>query len=179
MYFFPSLRAKYGTSDLKNALHGSESFHAAEREIKFMFPNSKCVLLHLHILCVVLNNTYDSAPHMLSLCSCNRTLSPKRSNRRIPEQICKPNSTTWTHWALQAQATQPLCKYYLLLLSCCLLMLSFGPWHMSLHYPALLFSIDLACWLAAQKWSKQASNMWWSCCGRSRMTTGEERRMNT
>uniref|UniRef100_UPI0037E9B8D1 nucleoside diphosphate kinase homolog 5 n=1 Tax=Semicossyphus pulcher TaxID=241346 RepID=UPI0037E9B8D1 len=34
------LRAKYGTSDLKNALHGSESFHAAEREIKFMFPNS-------------------------------------------------------------------------------------------------------------------------------------------
>ncbi|XP_041800439.1 nucleoside diphosphate kinase homolog 5 [Chelmon rostratus] len=34
------LRAKYGTSDLKNALHGSDSFHAAEREIKFMFPNS-------------------------------------------------------------------------------------------------------------------------------------------
>ncbi|XP_058505145.1 nucleoside diphosphate kinase homolog 5-like [Solea solea] len=34
------LRAKYGTSDLKNALHGSKSFHAAEREIKFMFPNS-------------------------------------------------------------------------------------------------------------------------------------------
>ncbi|KAL7395870.1 hypothetical protein ABVT39_024618 [Epinephelus coioides] len=34
------LRAKYGVSDLKNALHGSESFHAAEREIKFMFPNS-------------------------------------------------------------------------------------------------------------------------------------------
>ncbi|XP_044061433.1 nucleoside diphosphate kinase homolog 5 [Siniperca chuatsi] len=34
------LRAKYGTSDLKNALHGSESFHVAEREIKFMFPNS-------------------------------------------------------------------------------------------------------------------------------------------
>lgn len=41
MYFSPSLRAKYGTSDLKNALHGSESFHAAEREIKFMFPNCK------------------------------------------------------------------------------------------------------------------------------------------
>ncbi|XP_062249155.1 nucleoside diphosphate kinase homolog 5 isoform X1 [Platichthys flesus] len=35
-----SLRAKYGTCDLKNALHGSESFYAAEREIKFMFPNS-------------------------------------------------------------------------------------------------------------------------------------------
>ncbi|XP_041654125.1 nucleoside diphosphate kinase homolog 5 [Cheilinus undulatus] len=35
-----SLRAKYGTSDLKNALHGSESLSAAEREIKFMFPNS-------------------------------------------------------------------------------------------------------------------------------------------
>ncbi|XP_008282649.1 nucleoside diphosphate kinase homolog 5 [Stegastes partitus] len=34
------LRAKYGTSDLKNALHGSESFPAAVREIRFMFPNS-------------------------------------------------------------------------------------------------------------------------------------------
>ncbi|XP_026186947.1 nucleoside diphosphate kinase homolog 5 isoform X3 [Mastacembelus armatus] len=34
------LRAKYGTSDLENAVHGSESFNAAEREIKFMFPNS-------------------------------------------------------------------------------------------------------------------------------------------
>ncbi|XP_010780162.1 nucleoside diphosphate kinase homolog 5 [Notothenia coriiceps] len=34
------LRAIYGTSDLKNALHGSGSFHAAEREIKFMFQNS-------------------------------------------------------------------------------------------------------------------------------------------
>ncbi|XP_061691140.1 nucleoside diphosphate kinase homolog 5-like isoform X7 [Syngnathoides biaculeatus] len=36
-----SLRAKYATSELENALHGSESFHVAEREIKFMFPNSK------------------------------------------------------------------------------------------------------------------------------------------
>ncbi|KAM9375594.1 nucleoside diphosphate kinase homolog 5 [Pholidichthys leucotaenia] len=35
-----SLRAKYGTSDVKNALHGSDSFHTAVREIKFMFPNS-------------------------------------------------------------------------------------------------------------------------------------------
>lgn len=35
------LRAKYGTSERQNALHGSESFHAAAREIKFMFPNSK------------------------------------------------------------------------------------------------------------------------------------------
>ncbi|KAM9833855.1 nucleoside diphosphate kinase homolog 5-like isoform X2 [Syngnathus typhle] len=34
------LRRKYGTSDLQNALHGSESFHAASREIKFMFPNT-------------------------------------------------------------------------------------------------------------------------------------------
>ncbi|XP_061691135.1 nucleoside diphosphate kinase homolog 5-like isoform X2 [Syngnathoides biaculeatus] len=34
-----SLRAKYATSELENALHGSESFHVAEREIKFMFPN--------------------------------------------------------------------------------------------------------------------------------------------
>ncbi|CAL8355279.1 unnamed protein product [Merluccius merluccius] len=34
------LRAKYGTSDLQNALHGSESLSAAQREIQFMFPNS-------------------------------------------------------------------------------------------------------------------------------------------
>ncbi|XP_017547433.1 nucleoside diphosphate kinase homolog 5 [Pygocentrus nattereri] len=35
-----SLRAKYGTSELRNAVHGSETFSAAERELKFMFPNS-------------------------------------------------------------------------------------------------------------------------------------------
>ncbi|XP_062331911.1 nucleoside diphosphate kinase homolog 5 [Osmerus eperlanus] len=34
------LRAKYGTSDLRNALHGSEAFSSAESEIKFMFPKS-------------------------------------------------------------------------------------------------------------------------------------------
>uniref|UniRef100_A0A672I635 Nucleoside diphosphate kinase B n=1 Tax=Salarias fasciatus TaxID=181472 RepID=A0A672I635_SALFA len=34
------LRAKYGSSDLKNAVHGSESLDAAVREIKFMFPTS-------------------------------------------------------------------------------------------------------------------------------------------
>ncbi|XP_072315491.1 nucleoside diphosphate kinase homolog 5-like [Eucyclogobius newberryi] len=35
-----SLRAIYGTSDIKNAVHGSESFVDAEREIKFIFPNT-------------------------------------------------------------------------------------------------------------------------------------------
>lgn len=40
LYIF-SLRAKYGTSDLQNALHGSESLPASVSEIKFMFPNSK------------------------------------------------------------------------------------------------------------------------------------------
>ncbi|KTG39167.1 hypothetical protein cypCar_00000439 [Cyprinus carpio] len=34
------LRARFGTCDLRNAVHGSESFTAAEREIRFMFPNS-------------------------------------------------------------------------------------------------------------------------------------------
>ncbi|XP_064181480.1 nucleoside diphosphate kinase homolog 5 [Anguilla rostrata] len=34
------LRARYGTSDLRNAVHGSESFSAMEREIKYMFPSS-------------------------------------------------------------------------------------------------------------------------------------------
>ncbi|XP_029918322.1 nucleoside diphosphate kinase homolog 5 [Myripristis murdjan] len=34
------LRARYGTSDLHNALHGSETLTAAEREIKYIFPNS-------------------------------------------------------------------------------------------------------------------------------------------
>lgn len=34
-----SLRARFGTCDLRNAVHGSESFSAAEREIRFMFPN--------------------------------------------------------------------------------------------------------------------------------------------
>ncbi|CAN9514917.1 unnamed protein product [Ophioblennius macclurei] len=34
------LRAKYGSSDLKNGIHGSESVEAAVREIKFIFPTS-------------------------------------------------------------------------------------------------------------------------------------------
>ncbi|XP_043113312.1 nucleoside diphosphate kinase homolog 5 [Puntigrus tetrazona] len=34
------LRARFGTCDLRNAVHGSDSFSAAEREIRFIFPNS-------------------------------------------------------------------------------------------------------------------------------------------
>ncbi|XP_051505301.1 nucleoside diphosphate kinase homolog 5-like isoform X2 [Myxocyprinus asiaticus] len=34
------LRARFGTCDLRNAVHGSESSFAAEREIRFIFPNS-------------------------------------------------------------------------------------------------------------------------------------------
>ncbi|PKK26516.1 NME/NM23 family member 5, transcript variant X1 [Columba livia] len=33
-----SLRAIYGTDDLRNGLHGSHSISSAEREIRFMFP---------------------------------------------------------------------------------------------------------------------------------------------
>ena len=35
-----SLRAIYGTDDQRNAIHGSESFSQAEREIRFFFPDS-------------------------------------------------------------------------------------------------------------------------------------------
>lgn len=41
-----SLRAKYGHDNTKNALHGSDSPVSAEREIKFMFSDSKCSLLY-------------------------------------------------------------------------------------------------------------------------------------
>ncbi|KAM4675033.1 nucleoside diphosphate kinase homolog 5 [Discoglossus pictus] len=34
-----SLRAIYGTDDLRNAVHGSYCFSSAEREIRFMFPD--------------------------------------------------------------------------------------------------------------------------------------------
>ncbi|KAL6091584.1 hypothetical protein STEG23_001239 [Scotinomys teguina] len=34
-----SLRAIYGTDELRNALHGSKDFAASEREIRFMFPD--------------------------------------------------------------------------------------------------------------------------------------------
>ncbi|XP_072329684.1 nucleoside diphosphate kinase homolog 5-like [Scyliorhinus torazame] len=34
-----SLRAIYGTDKIQNALHGSDCFNTAEREIHFMFPN--------------------------------------------------------------------------------------------------------------------------------------------
>ncbi|KAG7250701.1 hypothetical protein CRUP_000192 [Coryphaenoides rupestris] len=36
------LRAQYGTCDLRNALHASESLSAAQRELKYIFPNSLC-----------------------------------------------------------------------------------------------------------------------------------------
>ena len=36
-----TLRARYGTDQTRNALHGSDSYLSAEREIKFMFPESK------------------------------------------------------------------------------------------------------------------------------------------
>ncbi|XP_055486635.1 nucleoside diphosphate kinase homolog 5-like [Leucoraja erinacea] len=35
-----SLRAIYGTDKIRNALHGSDCFTAAEREISFIFPNT-------------------------------------------------------------------------------------------------------------------------------------------
>ena len=36
-----SLRAIYGTDDQRNALHGSDSFSSAQREIRFFFPDCK------------------------------------------------------------------------------------------------------------------------------------------
>lgn len=36
-----SLRAIYGTDELRNALHGSKDFAASEREIRFMFPEGE------------------------------------------------------------------------------------------------------------------------------------------
>lgn len=38
-----SLRAIYGTDDLRNGLHGSLSISSAEREIRFMFPEGKMI----------------------------------------------------------------------------------------------------------------------------------------
>lgn len=39
-----SLRARYGTDQTQNALHGSDSYLAAEREIRFMFPEGEWLL---------------------------------------------------------------------------------------------------------------------------------------
>ncbi|XP_072165601.1 nucleoside diphosphate kinase homolog 5-like [Diadema setosum] len=35
-----SIRAMYGVDDQQNAVHGSDGYHSAEREIRFMFPDS-------------------------------------------------------------------------------------------------------------------------------------------
>ena len=35
-----SLRARYGQDQMKNALHGSDHYHTAEKEIRFMFPQT-------------------------------------------------------------------------------------------------------------------------------------------
>lgn len=39
-----SLRAKYGTDDTRNGLHGSDSQYSAEREIRFLFPGCELTL---------------------------------------------------------------------------------------------------------------------------------------
>ncbi len=36
-----TLRAKYGHDQTRNGLHGSDSYHTAEREIRFMFSECK------------------------------------------------------------------------------------------------------------------------------------------
>lgn len=113
-FFHPSLRAKYGTSDLKNALHGSESFDAAVREIKFMFPNSEYNTHTYCFSCIYVLSYALIMYHPFSLCSYNGALSLKRSNKRIPEQIYKPNFARWTHRGVQAQATKSLRKFSIL-----------------------------------------------------------------
>jgi hypothetical protein len=35
-----SLRARYGADQTRNAVHGSDSYYGAEREIRFMFPGT-------------------------------------------------------------------------------------------------------------------------------------------
>ena len=42
-----SLRARYGTDQTRNAVHGCDSYYGAEREIRFMFPGSKSLLFPL------------------------------------------------------------------------------------------------------------------------------------
>ena len=49
-----SLRAKYGTDDTRNGLHGSDSQYSAEKEIRFIFPGSEsgwavqCTYVRIH-----------------------------------------------------------------------------------------------------------------------------------
>ncbi len=50
-FFFRSIRALYGTDDQKNAVHGSDSQFSAEREIRFMFTDSKLTLSNPRNLC--------------------------------------------------------------------------------------------------------------------------------
>ena len=127
-----------------------------------MFPNCKFFTHHTYCFSYgnVLLSVYD---FVLSHCSCYWAFSVKSRNRRIPEQACEPNSYSRAHSALQAQATQPLCK--------CLVhyILDIYEWIELFIGPYLLlslFAIGLASWLADQKLSQQASNMWWSSCGR-------------
>lgn len=42
-YFCFSIRAMYGIDDQQNAVHGSDGYHNSEREIRFMFPDSKLI----------------------------------------------------------------------------------------------------------------------------------------
>ncbi len=158
----------------------------------------KQYVLYTHIL-FLLWTFYDHAPRVLSLCSCIWAVPLKRGDWRIPEQECEPNSATRTHWTLQAQASQSLCKYSVLsilnytgdyiysltrclfLLNITVMMLDSGAklWSIEhLNSYCTLFSIDLACSLADQKQPKQASNIWWRHCGGSQVTTGKQQGQN-
>ena len=120
-----SLRAKYGTSDLRNALHGSESMPAAQREIKYMFPDCKSFTQHVSSFKMATGQTLNqpicvttptnlsvlpSLPSALSPSSCVWADSHGRSSKRILVQIREPHSDHWTHWALQTEAARTLCK---------------------------------------------------------------------
>ncbi|XP_061691138.1 nucleoside diphosphate kinase homolog 5-like isoform X5 [Syngnathoides biaculeatus] len=81
-----SLRAKYATSELENALHGSESFHVAEREIKFMFPNRI-----LYTFCVALTvPTREETEEYLS-----RSGLPSGSSRTIQTSLKYVTELLW------------------------------------------------------------------------------------
>ncbi|XP_077589527.1 nucleoside diphosphate kinase homolog 5-like isoform X2 [Stigmatopora nigra] len=88
------LRARYGTSELENALHGSESFHVAEREIKFMFPNTLTVptreeteeYLSRYVNQTLLQGLTELCKHK-PLNPCNRFGLPSGSSKTTPTSL--------------------------------------------------------------------------------------------
>lgn len=152
--FFPPAALEQNMALLNSKTHSMAARHLMPLKGRSNSCSQTVSNAQNHTHCWHRNVLTTDAPHMLFLCSVNWAPSHKGSQRSVPEQVCKPNSGTWTYWALQEQAPQPLCEYTRSTsedLHICFIMYFCNLaiyWCWISPFSPFLFSIDVACWLA-------------------------------